>query len=624
MTALRDAEPAAAGQEPGSAPQRRRRLLLGLAVGVGVLLLLLLVQAAVIAFGVWSGSSALAAARHDATTGQLSGAHASVARATSRLRLAQRASGIPPITLAAHLPAVGTPFRQELDVLTGVRGARSAAEHLLSIADLATGSDHKLFHDGTIDLVALQETAREADAARDDLAGAQARLRHVVPQWYEPGLAGVLTAQEDRLATAAAETASAAGLLDALPGALGASGPRRYVVTVLNPGELRFSGGAPLSLAEVTFTQGRMAISRKGATYTLTDANDKIRWAPLPGDPWLAPGKSGQVQSRLVNATFAPDWRTAGEELLRAYEAQFGVHADGVVAVDPVAMARVLDVTGPVQVKEYGTLTGSNLVQKLLVDAYDDQDVERRRAANEAVFDAVLGRLTAGRQALDTVKVLAAATKTRHVLGHFRDPGLGAEVVKTAFSGALPTGSADFIGVYTQNTNASKVDVFQSRVVTQDVQVTGDGSADVVRVVDLHNAAPPYDRAGQDPGRGYNTSVSAPLVALYVPATATGLGLQVDGKTVPFATRTDGPHTAVTTSVVLPAGGSSHIVLTYHLATARGGYAVDVAAQPLVRGATLRLSVRQASDAAGRSPAPWSVDTSLNADRTFGPEPAQR
>ena len=37
--------------------------------------------------------------------------------------------------------------------------------------------------------------------------------------------------------------------LDALPGVLGAEGDRTYIVAIMNPAELRYSGGATLTLS---------------------------------------------------------------------------------------------------------------------------------------------------------------------------------------------------------------------------------------------------------------------------------------------------------------------------------------------------------------------------------------
>ncbi len=50
-----------------------------------------------------------------------------------------------------------------------------------------------------------------------------------------------------------------------------------------------------------------------------------------------------------MSATFSPYWSQSGEELLRAWEARFGQKADGVITVDLQALARLMDLTGPVR-----------------------------------------------------------------------------------------------------------------------------------------------------------------------------------------------------------------------------------------------------------------------------------
>jgi hypothetical protein len=71
--------------------------------------------------------------------------------------------------------------------------------------------------------------------------------------------------------------------------------------------------------------------------------------------------------------------------------------------------------------------------------------------------------------------------------------------------------------VFTQNTNASKVDFWQQRTVAYDVTLAADGSADVVSTVTLVNDTPPYAQPGQDQQRGYFTRHSLPVYIQYLP-----------------------------------------------------------------------------------------------------------
>ena len=47
-------------------------------------------------------------------------------------------------------------------------------------------------------------------------------------------------------------------VLDALPDVLGAEGDRTYIVAIMNPAELRYSGGATLTLVPMTMSDGKV------------------------------------------------------------------------------------------------------------------------------------------------------------------------------------------------------------------------------------------------------------------------------------------------------------------------------------------------------------------------------
>ena len=76
--------------------------------------------------------------------------------------------------------------------------------------------------------------------------------------------------------------------------------------------------------------------------------------------------------------------------MVRATPANFGIKTDGVIALDIIAVGHLLDVTGPIETDFYGTLTGKNIAQKLLVQGYkcgSDDVVGRRPARRQRPAD---------------------------------------------------------------------------------------------------------------------------------------------------------------------------------------------------------------------------------------------
>ena len=95
-----------------------------------------------------------------------------------------------------------------------------------------------------------------------------------------------------------------------------------------------------------------------------------------------------------------------------------------------MALARLMDLTGPVQAQGVGELNSGNLV-KVLAGSYDTYDSEEAAPAiNAAVVPAFREKLFQGGQFAEKFQVLATAAKGRHFAMYFRDHRLQEAFVK--------------------------------------------------------------------------------------------------------------------------------------------------------------------------------------------------
>ena len=77
-------------------------------------------------------------------------------------------------------------------------------------------------------------------------------------------------------------------VINALPSAVGAEGTKRYLVAIMNPAEMRASGGAPLSMALVVFKKGKLTIPLKGTTSSVTKGSPEGLLGDSPQLVWPA------------------------------------------------------------------------------------------------------------------------------------------------------------------------------------------------------------------------------------------------------------------------------------------------------------------------------------------------
>ena len=88
-------------------------------------------------------------------------------------------------------------------------------------------------------------------------------------------------------------------------------------------------------------------------------------WRKVQGNPF----HRGPI--RVALGGMAPSWPIAGEETLNAWRSLRGRNMSGLVAVDVIALARLSEITGPMEVPGYGRVDSTNLVETL-VGSYDD------------------------------------------------------------------------------------------------------------------------------------------------------------------------------------------------------------------------------------------------------------
>lgn len=477
-------------------------------------------------------------------------------------------------------------------VVQDVRHLVDALDNATSIAQISADlypqvmSSDSLMQDGTVNVPQLEKILSGVQQAGTHLHAAAADLDAV--KGSAPFVGGSIRSARDaaseRLDPLLTTYDEAAPALKALPDVLGADGERVYLVAMMNPAELRYSGGATLTIATLSMDNGEASFGVPITNEDIGQAGLDIKWPKVKGNPFHSPGRT-----KVVNATFSPYWSQSGEELLRAWQARYGQKCDGVIAVDLQALARLMSLTGPVQAPVAGELNASNLVQ-VLAGSYDKfNDPAQRRAINAAVVPAFRQKLFEGGRMAQKIEILADAAKGRHFALYFRDPRVQQAFEDRHLAGDLSDTDHDYVGVFTQNINTSKADYWQHREVRSDVELKADGSADVTLTVTVDNASPPYlHQPTIDPKFGYYTRWAGSAVAMFLPKGAEVQGATQRGREFTPVVRTVLGRPYLYRKVKLAPDTSAVIQLKYtvpHAATVDGNeltYALDVDPQGLV------------------------------------------
>jgi hypothetical protein len=386
-----------------------------------------------------------------------------------------RAPWIAPLRI---LPVVGRQVRS-VDSLTGA--ARDVVDTGL---DAMEQSQRALASEPADGPARVELADRLSAVART----ATARLE-TVDLGPDNALVGPLHDARNRFATELARIDDAAARLrdasSAFSGLL--RGPSRYLVLAANNNEMRTGSGMFLSAGVLEIDDGVLDVSDFTPTGELALPAGAVQISGDFADRWGFQHPSQEWR----NLASSPVFPVQGELATRMWKAKTGEDVDGVIVLDPIALQRVLEVTGPVVVegKQY---THENVLDEIYVRQYIGLTGSRENAARRDhlsdVASATLGQLnTQGWSAADLVESLRRAAAGRHVLAWSRDERQQRGWAAAGLAGALAESSL-MIGV--DNAGGNKLDRFLDIDAALEVDPRDDGVHTEVDVM-LDNVAPP-------------------------------------------------------------------------------------------------------------------------------------
>lgn len=295
-------------------------------------------------------------------------------------------------------------------------------------------------------------------------------------------------------------------LVEGLPGLLGDEGPRRYFFGAQNPAELRGTGGVMGAYAILTIDDGRFRFSRFAPVQSLPRPD--LPDVPPPSEEFARNYDAFRGDDRFwlaINLT--PDFPSAAEAILNAYEVTEGERLDGVILADPFALEALLRVTGPAYVARLDrSVAASDVVAFTTNEAYAlyPDPATRKRVLGEVakgVFEAFVAR--AGTDVAD-LRILAEAASEGHLLVYSDDEPVQAGLVATGAGGAFSASTGDLLSIVENSSAGTKVDYYEDRTVRYEVDLWEDGAARATVRVALHNSAPtsgvPRYVIGPNPG----------------------------------------------------------------------------------------------------------------------------
>jgi len=565
--------------------------------------------------------SAATQASEAATSGdneQLQAAVGDLATAANRVNAV---ASSPPVWVASHLPYLGRTVR-DLRYFsdTGVEATEMATQ-------LAPAVMGNIYQDQRVNLETLDAVLAALPQSQQSLQA----MAESLSQIQGDGVGGAIITRYRNDALAGVETLDVAADQFApnrqeVLQAFGSDGPRRYLIPLLNNAQLRASGGAPLSAAVIEIDDGRLTVpfngyingkAYKGHPSVNYTSAEPVACQPSPAQCSVVPlWGAPSAGLSFVNSSAQPDWRIAGDDLHRAWNASQPLKVDGVLALDTRAIASLLGIVGPVQTSAYGEVTEENFEDLVLEGAYDEfsDDQQERQDVNDEIGQAVITKLLSGNTAtmFATTSRLVQDAPSRNVQAWFASPVLEEAVITLGMGGDIRGGDGDdLVGIYSRNRNSSKVDVYSERDLMMNVELAADGSAQVRQALTVRNGATGHGNSGDEVG--YQANRSANDWFFVLPTGATNAELSAPAGYDKTTIHPDGfGHEVLATTGTIPAGDTAELVASYSLpagtfATAEGlDYRVNVNPQPLQLPINLTINIAMPPGTCTASPQ-WNL-----------------
>lgn len=520
------------------------------------------------------------------------------------------------------VPVAGGAVRDLRNMASAVDEVTSALEVAEKVYPQVTGDDATLLDDGNVDMETLDKVLASVKKIDGHVSTARTQLEDV--NGTAPFVGDMVSEKRDtamdQIVPADKGLKRIEPIVDALPRLLGSETEQKYLLAMMNPSEIKYSGGSMLSFQTIKMDEGQMKRSKTYDTNTDPDLFRRGWWDNVEGNVFASP-----YSERITHSNIAPSWPIAGEETLRAWDYLRKTEMHGLIAVDVVAMSHLLEATGPLEVEGLGEVTSENLVQLTAGDyeKFTIEQQEERKALNRALIPAFMDRLFSGSDFVSTIKQLARAADERHFALYFRDSDAQGAVTDIKFDGDLSQTDQDYVGVFTQNLVGSKADYWQRKDIASRVKVNEDGSARVTLTAAVENRGPAVPN-------GQLSAYTDPTINAYL-ATFLPKGAEVVKGSVKVKdsdgsrkgmTKTDASESGeyfgrpyVRETVTLRAGDKAELKLTYDVpsvATVSGDtmtYRYDFDPHPTVTPAQVKVTVEwpEGWAPADEVPAGWAV-----------------
>ena len=290
---------------------------------------------------------------------------------------------------------------------------------------------------------------------------------------------------------------------------LGGDGPRKYLFLFQNNQEMRATGGFIGTYGELDIFNGQVT---KFFTDGIYDPDGQMKDKIVPPIPI----QKISANWSLHDSNWFPDFPTSAQEAIQFYERDGGPTVDGVITMTPVVIQKLLAITGPISMPDYGVTVDQNnfinLIQQEVQVDYNKTTNKPKQILSD-LAPKIMNKLFATKDLSTLSKIADALVESlneKQILLYSSNYDIEQEISQAGWSGAILNTPKDYLSVINTNINGYKTDGVIDETINHSAAIQPDGSIiDTVTITRHHNG-------GNTPYDWYN-KVNADYVRVYVP-----------------------------------------------------------------------------------------------------------
>lgn len=440
--------------------------------------------------------------------GDSAGAHqtaAQMAQVASRMR---QETDTPLWAAASYMPVYGSDIASVRTLVMVFDNLSTQALVPLTDSLAATSFSKIMGTEGTIDVASLQTLAQTTADAAPAITSAAATV-DALPAAHLDQVAGPLEKVRTTLDELAVAADLAGKIAPALPSMLGADGQTKaYLIVAQSNAEIRSTGGFPGARGPLTVTDGHIELGDFTSDNSLLP-NENILGA-TDEERYVCETLMAGVGVSFIpgDANGVPDFTRAAQLMMASWAAAGHGDVDGVIAVDPVFLQSMLQLTGGITLSDGTVVDGTNAAQYLLNGVYTQYATNTEQDAHfYETAKLAMAKITSSLGSVDLAAFMSAlqeGIEQGRLLTYATDDTIQQAFAAMGSTGAIPTDeTAPQLGVYLNNRSSSKLDWYLDlRTKVESRSANADGSTTYHMSTTMGNTVNREEAAQHDPS-GY-------------------------------------------------------------------------------------------------------------------------